>query len=110
MSAAVARINAQVMELAPALNSPTVGGALTVSSSNPAVPVDAMLKRRDGADYVFAVAMRDGSATGTFEVKGRRGRERVTVLGEGRTLTATDGKFSDSFGGYDVHLYRLPNR
>jgi len=29
------------------------------------------------------------------------------VIDEGRSLTLSGGAFSDAFGGYDVHLYRI---
>jgi hypothetical protein len=107
MTAAVKAINKQIHELAPVLNSPTVADGVTVSSSAAEVPVEAMVKRRDGSTYVFAVGMRDGSTTATFRVAGLAGAARVEVLGEGRTLEAKDGTFRDTFDPWAVHLYRI---
>lgn len=107
MSEAVRQINRQVLALAPELNSPTVGDVLTLSSENVRAPVDAMVKRHGGATTICAVAMRDAPTTAHFTLKGLRGKTRVTVLGEGRELTATDGRFADRFQGYEVHLYRI---
>jgi hypothetical protein len=107
MAAAVGALNKQVRELAPVLNSPTVTDAVTVKSSAAAVPVEALVKRRDGATYVFAVGMRDGKTTSTFTVAGLTGGAKAEVLGEERTVEVRDGLFSDEFGAWDVHLYRI---
>lgn len=103
----VAAINRQVHELAPVLNAPDTPGAATAASSSKDVPIDILARRHEGATYVFAVAMRDGEATGTFSVPGAKGRARVEVLGEGRTIEAEGGSWSDRFAHYGVHLYRI---
>jgi len=56
--------------------------------------------------YVFAVAMRDGETTGSFHVPGV-GKAVAEVLDEDRTIRVTEGKFTDAFKGYDVHLYKV---
>ena len=106
MLAQVRQVNHQIHELAPVLNSPSVADAVTIESS-PDVPVEAMVKRRDKSTYVFAVAMRDGTTTAKFQIKGRQGIAQVEVLGESRKLPSSDGIFSDQFQPWDVHLYRL---
>jgi hypothetical protein len=50
--------------------------------------------------------MRGAATTATFSPAGVTG-QTVTVLGENRTLTLSGGSFSDNFGGYDVHLYKI---
>ena len=104
---AVKKINAQVRELAPVLNSPTVKDAARVESSDPAVPVVAMVKRHGGATYVFAVSMRETPTTASFAVSGMPANSTVRVIGEARTLDADGGSFRDKFDGYGVHLYRV---
>jgi hypothetical protein len=106
MLTAVTAINKQIRELAPALNSPTVKDALKVDSSNTAIPVAAMMKRQGGATYVFAVAMKPGAAEAAFTIESLPARAKIEVLGEDRTIQATDGKFQDRFADWDVHLYR----
>jgi hypothetical protein len=110
MTAAVKAINEQVHTLAPVLNSPTVADGVTVASSAKGVPVEAVVKRKDGATYVLAVGMRDGPTTATFAVAGLTGKAKVEVLGEDRTLDAADGTFRDEFGPWAVHLYRIGAR
>ena len=104
---AVKEINAQVNDLAPVLNSPTVKDGVRVSSSDPQVPVAAMCKRQGGAAYVFAVSMREAPTTASLTLPGVSGSSRIEVLGEGRTIEATGGAFFDQFDGYAVHLYRV---
>jgi hypothetical protein len=107
MAREVAALNRQIHDLAPVLNSPDVPGGVTVASSSAAVPVEAVAKRRDGATYVFAVGMRDGTTTATFTVAGVTGRATAEVLGENRTVEVRDGVFKDEFGAWGVHLYRI---
>ncbi|MBN2582040.1 MAG: hypothetical protein JXL80_03160 [Planctomycetes bacterium] len=102
----VAEVNRQITQLAPVLNSPTAKDAATVASSNADVPIDILVKRQGDDVYIFAVAMRDAAAKGTFTVAGATGG-KVEVLGENRTIDLADGKFADEFKGYDVHLYKV---
>jgi len=51
--------------------------------------------------------MRDGKAMATFRVNEMPGTHPVQVLGENRKIVAKDGVFTDAFGPWDVHLYRL---
>jgi len=103
----VTALNRQIARLAPILNSPTVEDGATVSSEDEQVPVAMMMKRYEGAVYLFAVAMRDGETTATFTVQGIRGGRTVEVLDENRRLTSKDGVFRDRLGPYEVRLYRL---
>jgi ferric-dicitrate binding protein FerR (iron transport regulator) len=102
--AAVTALNRQIRSLAPVLNSPTVKGEVSVGSGSGGVPVGALVKRCDGALYVFAAALREGSAVATFTVPAGSLAE---VLGEGREIEIRQGRFSDAFKPWDVHLYRI---
>ena len=108
MAAAVKQVNAQVRELAPVLNSPTVEGAVQTASSEADVPVVTLCKRHGGATYLFAVSMRERKTTAAFTVRDVPASAKVEVLGEGRTLDAAGGKFSDRFEDYAAHVYRIP--
>ncbi|MCW5554821.1 MAG: hypothetical protein KIS67_21995 [Verrucomicrobiae bacterium] len=107
MLSAVTAINRQIKELAPVLNSPTVPNAVRVNSTNAAVPVADMVKRYEGATYLFAVGMRHGETSATFKLDGISAEAIVEVLGEDRTLLAKDGSFTDRFAPWDVHLYSV---
>jgi hypothetical protein len=107
MLSAVTAINRQIKELAPVLNSPTVTNAVKVNSTNADVPVAAMVKRHNGATYLFAVAMRNGETQATFTLAGITGEKTVEVIGENRTLLVKDGSFTNHFAPWEVHLYRV---
>jgi len=71
------------------LNSPTLEDAAGVTSSNPNVPVDIMIKRDSNALYIFAVAMRNEATHATFRVEEMRSRGDsrdgiAEAVGEGR--------------------------
>jgi hypothetical protein len=110
MSEAVRKINAQIIELAPVLNSPTVPAGAAVTSSDKDVPVSLMVKQKAGATYVFAVAMRDAATRADFAVKGLSGKMSAEVMGEDRKIDVAEGRFSDDFKGYEVHLYRITGK
>jgi hypothetical protein len=104
---AVTAINQQILTLAPALNSPTVEGAVKVAGANPDSPIATMCKRHDGALFVFAVNMRNRPTTAVFELLTLQTRSEARVLGEDRSLAVDDGRFEDEFEAYAVHLYRI---
>jgi len=106
MFPAVTAINSRIHELAPVLNSPDKKDWVSVTSDNPDVPIDILVKHFRDTLYVFAVAMRDGPATGSFSVEGIQ-EDEVTVIGEDRDIEVTGGGFEDTFSGYEVHLYKM---
>ena len=110
MLSAVTAINRQIIELAPVLNSQTVKDAASASSDNKDVPIAVMAKKHEGLTYLFAAGMRDGAANVTFTVQGLKGEIVVDVLGEKRIITSKNSVFKDSFGAWDVHLYRIKEK
>lgn len=104
-AAALTEIDAQLLELAPVLN--TQSYSLTPESANPAVPVHAVLKQPGRERYVFAVGMADAATTARFSLAGIGTPTSIEVIGEGRNLTPHDDSFEDAFEPYAVHLYRL---
>ena len=107
MRDAVAAINAQLTELAPVINAPTVPDGVAVEGPSEANPLATMVKHHEGDTYVFAVAMRDEPVDSVFRLAGFTGDGEVEVIGEDRDLIVRDGVFRDAFAGYDVHLYRV---
>lgn len=110
MLAAVTKINRQIAELGPVINSRTVANGVEVISQNQTVPIAAMTKRYKGTTYVFAVAMRDGSTKATFKLKDVTADFDVEVLGSQRRLICKDRVFADHFSPWDVNLYKLTPR
>jgi hypothetical protein len=109
MAGGVGEVNAQVQSLAAVINAPAEAGVVTVTSDVAEAPVAVMGKRHGGATYVFAVGTR-GKATGAAFALGGVKDATAEVIGEGRTVAVTDGKFRDEFAGYGVHLYRVAGR
>lgn len=104
---ALAGINAQVKSLATALNTPSVGNGVTVTSSDTNTPVDVMLKRSNGATYLLTAEMRSGTTTATFTLRDFPASATAEVLGEGRSIPVESGAFQDSYSQHGVHLYRI---
>lgn len=104
-AAALTQLNAQLVELAPVLNTQSFG--LAPTSSNPDVPIHAVLKKSGADRYVFAVSMADAATNASFSLTGIGTASSVEVIGEGRNLMPANGAFEDAFEGYGVHLYRL---
>lgn len=107
MLTAVTALNRQIAQLADVLNTPTLEPGGTVTSESAEVPVAALWKRARGAQYVFAVALRGAPTTAEFRLPGTAPATEVEVIDEGRTLPLRDGRFRDSFGPWQVHLYRV---
>jgi hypothetical protein len=107
MLAEVTAINRQIRELAPVLNSPSVDNGVMTQSSSPDAPIDAVMKRQGNTVYIFAVGMRNASAHSEFSVQGLPRNAKVEALGENRVIPIRNGRFTDDFQPYDVHLYRL---
>jgi hypothetical protein len=108
ISAAVKDINAQVQSFAPLLNSPSIENGISVSSTNPNVSIATMLKRTSEATFVFAVSMREESTSGEFILTNLPENAKVEVVDENRYLKLNEDKgFSDEFGAYEVHIYKI---
>jgi hypothetical protein len=106
-AAALPGINRRVRDLAPILNTQSIANGVSVKAAAADKPVDTILKRHAGATYLFAVEMRDGSTKATFMLQRFAATASAEVLGEGRTLSLTNGIFEDSFEAYGVHLYKI---
>lgn len=107
--AAVTELNRQIHELAPVLNSRPLLGEVSLVEAGESRPIRFTVRRTGEAVYLFAVSLADHPARARFRLEGAsRGAKRVTVLYEGRGIDVHSGLFEDSFGPYDVHLYRVP--
>lgn len=102
---ALTRINRELRELSPLLNSQSY--RFTPVSSNAALSVRAVLKRSGSEHYLFSANATDAATTARFSLSGLRDVTRIEVIGEGRNLAPSSGSFEDAFEPYAVHLYRL---
>ncbi len=121
MMAALTTINGEIRDLAPAIYRPAVDGLATLTDLVPDTPFDdtgippevARLGFRvlefEGYYYLLAVGLRDRTMQATFDFAGFAGATEARVIHENRTVTITDGEFTDTFAGYEAHLYRFEN-
>jgi hypothetical protein len=105
MMAAVKAIDQQVLDLAPALNAPTVKEGVSSKSSLDS-RVDVMVKKLASATYVFAVNMFNKPEKPTITVPGLLAG-KAEVLGESRQVEIKDGQIMDAFEPYAVYLYKV---
>lgn len=109
MLAGVTRLNRQIHDLAPVLNSPALTGVVQLKPADPEAPVAATVRRFGGGLYIFAVAMRPRTTRVAFSIEADLpANAEVEVLDENRRLPVRGGRFEDGFGPWAVHLYRLP--
>jgi hypothetical protein len=100
---AVTRINAEILDLAPVLNSPTLRDRVSVMDG---ASIAAAAKDHGGALYVFAAATTDARTRAKLAVPGLK-KGKAHVIGENRAVEIRDGVIEDDVGGYAVHLYRI---
>jgi len=105
-AAAVRDINAQVQSLASVINGPPLEGKIKVSTAPKATQVDTMVRKTEDALYVFAVDMQGKATQASFQIKDL-GTGQAEVLGEGRSLKITEGRFADQFNSWGVHIYKI---
>jgi hypothetical protein len=106
--AGVTAINNEVHSLAAVLKSPSITGLVTMTDIVGTNEVDLVVKKRNGVTYLFAVGMRRTTTTKRFQFQNPSSAE-MEVIGENRTIPVTDGSFTDTFNGYEAHLYRRTN-
>jgi hypothetical protein len=100
--AEVTRINAQIKQLAPVLNAPTVTSGHSASPS-----IRTMVKWQGGNLYVFAGSRSNVSSTGTVSIP-CVGDATAARLGESGSVPVSGGSFSDQFAdGNSIHIYRI---
>jgi hypothetical protein len=104
--------DALVRQMAPYINSPQALGYVTVSPAPQTFSgIETRATDRNGTFTIFADT-RDAQSTTNISAKfttadGYTGP--VTVVGENRTVQATNGVFTDTFAnGTTVHIYQIP--
>jgi hypothetical protein len=107
MLTTITALNREITALAPALAQPTLAPQVTYHSTNPALPIATLVKHHAGAMYLFAAGLRPLRSEVEFVWASLPPEAQVEVLGEDRTLTASQGRFTDQFTPWQVHLYRV---
>jgi hypothetical protein len=108
MMAGVKAIDRQVLDLAPALNAPTVKEGVSSKSSLDS-RVDVMVKKVAGTTYVFAVNMFNKPEKPTITAPGLAAG-KAEVIGEDRHVDIAGGQIVDAFEPYAVHLYKVSGK
>ncbi len=103
---AVRDINAEVTTLASVINGPSLEGKIKISTAPRATQVDSMVKETQDAIYLFAVDMKGKITQASFKIEDLE-TGHAEVLGENRSLKIRDGRFTDRFDPWTVHLYRI---
>ena len=67
--------------------------------------ITAMGRQYKGRTYIFAVNPNSTSVTGSFTASGLTQGEKIQVLFEDRTITSSEGRFTDTFNGIARHVY-----
>lgn len=79
--------------------------------------VDTMTRQYDNRLYIFATSITTNgvstngmaaSSSVRFDLPGLAAGQTIGVLGEGRTVTSSNGYFSDAFSPLAVHIYTYP--
>jgi hypothetical protein len=103
--AAVKKTNQLITQLAPVLNAPFADGFVSASPS-----VRTIAKFHDNKYYVFAGSKENEESTPTLSLAGVDSGT-ATVIGEDRTISISNGRFSDHFAdGNVIHIYRIDNQ
>ena len=106
---ALARINAQITRLAPAILGREPARTVSFGSEGTA-KVDVLPRETEGKDlYVFAVNYDESlkEAVLTVSIEGLAEGAAVEVVDEGREVRADQGSFADRFAPLAVHVYRV---
>ncbi len=107
MLTAVTKLNAEIKEMAPVINSPEAGG-LTVSSGRNEPFIKTSIKKFKGDTYIFAVPARSGKVAAKFELNNISRETIAEVVGEARSVIISDkGVFKDIFEPWQVHIYKI---
>ena len=78
-------------------------GQLTPVTAPPGI--SAMARQYNGRTYIFAVNPNSTSVTGSFTASGLTQGKDIQVLFERRTITSSEGSFTDTFDGVARHVY-----
>ena len=99
---AVRTINTKIANLAPVLNTQSYLWDFRAGA-------DTMLKVKDGYAYIFAgVGLKDTPGSKTFTLPSGVNGSTVEVVGESRSISVSNGKFTDVLATeYAHHVYKV---
>ena len=107
LQAEMKRTNRQLKELAPAILSPDAPEQVKCETREGG-PVNFLTKKYQGGFYLFAVNTTREPARVRFTLPPTVRASKVKVYDEQREIAVQRGKFEDSFGELEVHIYFIP--
>jgi hypothetical protein len=109
--AAVTKLNRQITELAPVLNSPTVNDAALLEADRADSPIRMMCKRHGDSLYLFLANMGPGRSAATVRVVDEKGAAgKAESIDTGESLSMVESKLAVDLPGYGVSLVRVRQR
>jgi hypothetical protein len=93
---------AQVFSELTSLKGPIFGQSTSVTAPP---GITAMARQYNGQTHIFAVNPISTSVTGSFTASGLTQGKEIQVLFENRTITSSEGSFTDTFNGVARHVY-----
>jgi len=103
MMKAIKKQNAEINSLAKIIYAEETD---IVTFNGKSIEVDFVAKVVDSNLYILSSAITIEGAKAEFKIKGVS-TGTVDVINENRTIELNDGKFTDSFGGFDINLYKI---
>jgi hypothetical protein len=101
--AAAQQVFAELTALQPAIFGTSFANQTTAPTG-----IAFIARQADAQRYIIAVNPNASVISGAFTAPGLTGGAAVTVMFEGRQLTASGSSFSDTFPAYSRHVYRYP--
>ncbi|MEN8254919.1 MAG: hypothetical protein ABFR33_05555, partial [Verrucomicrobiota bacterium] len=96
-------LNDEIRQLTPVLYSTNIAPTVTVSPTN---NIHLISKRYNGVNYVIAVNDSSRPITATLTMPDT---SNALVMFEDRMIYPSSGTFTDTFAGYQRHVYRCGN-
>ena len=109
MREAVAAINQEVQNIAPVLNSRLSDNSLSITvTTDGQTGVTVLTRFYQDQLYFFTINGQETTLNATFTLDGLENPDsEVEVIGENRSITCSNGLFTDSFSAYEIHRYRI---
>jgi hypothetical protein len=105
---AVTRLNRQITELAPVLNSPSLLNAVVIESDLEKPPLDVMCKRYGNSLYVFVANVRPEKSVAKLRLLNPSSAStQAREIENGSEVMIRDSIINLEIAGYGIVLYRI---
>ena len=99
------RVGREIDDISPVIFAPDASEPIEVTSD--LIPPDILLKKYNGTYYLIAVNYQRAEITATFDLSALSVNKTIDRVYEDRTISLENSRFTDTFKGYDVHIYRI---